>query len=98
MPQCVIGRERAWMSSVWATLQSADRFTAVGAMPILFGRLVSQRSNGVLLGFAAAIMLAASFLTLIVRESLRHAPSIAGHASLRRSPSLSRGGASTGRS
>jgi ZIP family zinc transporter len=44
----------------------AGLLTAVGALPVLFGRSVSQRSNDVLLGFAAGVMLAASFLSLIV--------------------------------
>jgi len=44
----------------------AGLLTAVGALPILFGSSVSQRSNDVLLGFAAGVMLAASFLSLII--------------------------------
>jgi ZIP family zinc transporter len=44
----------------------AGLLTAVGALPILFGRSVSQRMNDVLLGFAAGVMLAASFLSLII--------------------------------
>ena len=44
----------------------AGMLTAVGALPVLFGRSVSQRMNDVLLGFAAGVMLAASFLSLIV--------------------------------
>jgi ZIP family zinc transporter len=44
----------------------AGLLTAVGALPVLFGRSVSQRSNDVLLGFAAGVMLAASFLSLII--------------------------------
>jgi ZIP family zinc transporter len=44
----------------------AGLLTAVGALPVLFGRSVTQRSNDVLLGFAAGVMLAASFLSLIV--------------------------------
>lgn len=44
----------------------AGLFTAVGALPVLFGRVVSQRLNDVLLGFAAGVMLAASFFSLII--------------------------------
>jgi len=44
----------------------AGLLTAVGALPVLFGRSVSQRMNDVLLGFAAGVMLAASFLSLII--------------------------------
>jgi ZIP family zinc transporter len=45
---------------------AAGLVTAVGALPILFGGRVSQRVNDVLLGFAAGVMLAASFLSLIM--------------------------------
>jgi ZIP family zinc transporter len=44
----------------------AGLMTVVGAMPALFGRDVSRRSQDVLLGFAAGVMLAASFFSLIV--------------------------------
>jgi ZIP family zinc transporter len=44
----------------------AGLLTAVGALPVLLGRSVSQRWNDVLLGFAAGVMLAASFLSLII--------------------------------
>lgn len=40
--------------------------TAVGALPVLFGRLPSERSQDTLLGFAAGVMLAASFFSLII--------------------------------
>jgi ZIP family zinc transporter len=40
--------------------------TAVGALPALFLRRVSQRSEDVMLGFAAGVMLAASAFSLIV--------------------------------
>ncbi len=40
--------------------------TGVGALPVLFGRRPSQRSNDTMLGFAAGVMLAASFFSLIL--------------------------------
>lgn len=40
--------------------------TAVGAFPILLGKKPSERFNDTLLGFAAGVMLAASFFSLIV--------------------------------
>lgn len=43
----------------------AGAMTAVGAIPVLFGREVSVRMQDTLLGFAAGVMLAASFLSLI---------------------------------
>ncbi len=45
---------------------AAGLVTAVGAVPVLFGRGVSQRLNDVLLGFSAGVMLAASFFSLII--------------------------------
>jgi len=45
---------------------AAGLMTAVGAVPVLAGRKVSQRLNDTLLGFAAGVMLAASFFSLIV--------------------------------
>jgi ZIP family zinc transporter len=50
---------------------AAGAATAVGAIPVLFGREVSVRAQCLLLGFAAGVMLAASFFSLIV-------PAIAG--------------------
>lgn len=44
----------------------AGMMTGVGAVPILFGRSVSRRTNDTLLGFAAGVMIAASFFSLIV--------------------------------
>lgn len=40
--------------------------TALGALPVLFGRKPSESFNDTLLGFAAGVMLAASFFSLIV--------------------------------
>jgi ZIP family zinc transporter len=45
---------------------AAGAATAVGAVPVLFGREVSVRAQCLLLGFAAGVMLAASFFSLIV--------------------------------
>jgi ZIP family zinc transporter len=44
----------------------AGLMTAVGAVPALFGRDISYRAQDVLLGFAAGVMLAASFFSLII--------------------------------
>jgi len=44
----------------------AGLMTAVGAVPVLFGGSVSRRVNDALLGFAAGVMLSASFLSLII--------------------------------
>jgi len=43
----------------------AGAMTAVGALPVLFGRKVSVKAQDTLLGFAAGVMLAASFFSLI---------------------------------
>ncbi|MCB1380518.1 MAG: ZIP family metal transporter [Alphaproteobacteria bacterium] len=40
--------------------------TAVGALPVFFGRNVSTKASDTLLGFAAGVMLAASFFSLIL--------------------------------
>jgi ZIP family zinc transporter len=45
---------------------AAGALTAVGALPVLVGRSVSRRMHDVLLGFAAGVMLSASFFSLIV--------------------------------
>ena len=45
---------------------AAGLMTAVGALPVLLGRRPSERARDVLLGFAAGVMLSASFFSLIV--------------------------------
>jgi ZIP family zinc transporter len=52
----------------WGFLASlaAGLATAVGALPVLFGHTISLRTSDVLLGFAAGVMLAASFFSLII--------------------------------
>ena len=45
---------------------AAGLMTAVGALPILMGKIVSRRANDILLGFAAGVMLSASFFSLII--------------------------------
>lgn len=45
---------------------AAAAMTAVGAIPVLFGKDVSVRAQDTLLGFAAGVMLAASFFSLIL--------------------------------
>ena len=44
---------------------AAGSMTAVGALPVLFGKEVSTKAQDTLLGFAAGVMLAASFFSLI---------------------------------
>ena len=44
----------------------AGSMTAVGAIPVLFGRVPSRATRDLSLGFAAGVMLAASFFSLIV--------------------------------
>jgi len=45
---------------------AAGSLTAVGAIPVLFGRIPSRATRDLLLGFAAGVMLAASFFSLII--------------------------------
>ncbi|MBR9652633.1 ZIP family metal transporter [Thalassovita aquimarina] len=45
---------------------AAGLTTGVGALPVLFGQRPSQRSNDTMLGFAAGVMLSASFFSLIL--------------------------------
>ena len=45
---------------------AAGLMTAVGALPVLSGRSVSRRTNDILLGFAAGVMLSASYFSLII--------------------------------
>ena len=45
---------------------SAGLMTTIGAIPVLFGKMPSERTRDTLLGFAAGVMLAASFFSLIV--------------------------------
>ncbi|MDH5798525.1 MAG: ZIP family metal transporter [Paracoccaceae bacterium] len=44
----------------------AGLMTGVGAMLVLFGKSISRRTNDALLGFAAGVMLSASFFSLII--------------------------------
>ncbi len=43
----------------------AGFMTFIGALPVLFGKRISPRTEDVLLGFSAGIMLAASFFSLL---------------------------------
>jgi zinc transporter, ZIP family len=45
---------------------AAGLMTSIGALPVLFDRRPSERTRDVLLGFAAGVMLSASFFSLIV--------------------------------
>lgn len=44
----------------------AGLLTGVGALPVLFGRRLSRRANDGLLGFAAGVMLSASYFSLLI--------------------------------
>jgi ZIP family zinc transporter len=44
----------------------AGMFTAVGALPVLFGKGIGERTQNTLLGFAAGVMLAATVFSLII--------------------------------
>jgi len=44
----------------------AGLMTAVGAIPVLYGRTISRRVNDTLLGFAAGVMISASYFSLIL--------------------------------
>jgi ZIP family zinc transporter len=45
---------------------AAGLLTGLGALPVLFGRTIGIRAQDILLGFAAGVMLAASFFSLII--------------------------------
>jgi ZIP family zinc transporter len=45
---------------------AAGAATAIGAIPVLFGKQVSRKVGDTMLGFAAGVMLAASFFSLII--------------------------------
>ena len=45
---------------------AAGSLTAVGAAPVLFGRIPSRATRDLSLGFAAGVMLSASFFSLII--------------------------------
>ncbi|MGC8202054.1 ZIP family metal transporter [Aliiroseovarius sp. PTFE2010] len=53
---------------VMGTLASliAGLMTGVGAIPVLFGRGISRRTNDMLLGFAAGVMISASYFSLLI--------------------------------
>ena len=45
---------------------AAGLMTGVGALPVLFGRTLTRRTRDALLGFAAGVMISASFFSLIL--------------------------------
>jgi zinc transporter ZupT len=53
---------------LWGALASlvAGLMTGVGALPVLLGRSISRPTSDALLGFAAGVMLSASFFSLII--------------------------------
>lgn len=57
------------MSIIWIGILAslgAGLMTGVGATPVLIGRRVSQKANDAFLGFAAGVMLSASYFSLIL--------------------------------
>jgi len=52
---------------------AAGLMTGIGALPVLVGRIPSEKARDTLLGFAAGVMLTASFFSLIV-PALEAAP------------------------
>jgi ZIP family zinc transporter len=55
----------------------AGAMTMVGALPVLMGKTLSRRLNDTLLGFAAGVMLAASFFSLII-PGIEHGTALTG--------------------
>jgi zinc transporter, ZIP family len=53
---------------LWGALASlvAGLMTGVGALPVLLGRSISRPTSDALLGFAAGVMLSASYFSLII--------------------------------
>jgi len=45
---------------------AAGLMTAFGALPVLFGKHISRRGSDMMLGFAAGVMISASFFSLIL--------------------------------
>jgi ZIP family zinc transporter len=45
---------------------AAGLVTSFGALPVLFGGTITPRNRNFMLGFAAGVMLAAAFLSLII--------------------------------
>jgi ZIP family zinc transporter len=60
---------------------AAGAATAAGAAAVLFIRRLSEPLNDAMLGFAAGVMLAASFLSLIV-PGLKYSEAVLGNATL----------------
>ena len=59
---------------------AAGLLTAVGAVPVLFGRVPARQTRDMALGFAAGVMLAASFFSLIIPALDAAAPDYATKA------------------
>jgi ZIP family zinc transporter len=64
---------------LWGALASlaAGLMTGVGALPALAGRSLSRRANDALLGFAAGVMLSASYFSLLL-PGIEAAEALAG--------------------
>jgi len=57
------------MSIIWIGFLAslgAGLMTGLGALPVLFGRTLSRRASDGLLGFAAGVMISASFFSLLL--------------------------------
>lgn len=62
------GHDAAMNTVMWGALASlaAGLMTGAGAVPVLMGRAMPARWNDAMLGFAAGVMLSASFFSLIL--------------------------------
>ncbi|MCA0044198.1 ZIP family metal transporter [Celeribacter litoreus] len=57
------------MDIIWIGIMAsmgAGLMTGVGAIPVLFGKTMTKRTNDMLLGFAAGVMISASYFSLIL--------------------------------
>lgn len=50
----------------WFASLAAGMMTGVGALPVLFGQTIGRKWSDMLLGFAAGVMISASFFSLLI--------------------------------